>query len=104
MTPEREVQISLEDYEKAGRFKDAINQEAEAVLARFPDEQKAIEAVFQRITEKGGGEKPIRKPETLPVLAQIAGLDPARLREIVDAFAARDLLVLRESEKEEVQV
>jgi hypothetical protein len=67
-------------------------------------DRQGIEALFRRITEKGKGERPIRKPEILPVLVEITRLDAKRLREIVEAFAARGLLVLRESETEGFQV
>lgn len=104
MTLERVAEISPFDYEKAGRFLGAIDQDAEEVLAGFPDDQPAIERLFRRITEKGEGEKPIRKPETLARLAEITELGPPRLGEIVGAFAARDLLVLRELGKEGIEV
>lgn len=104
MTLERAAEISPFDYEKAGRFGGAIDQDAEGVLAGFPDDQQTIERLFRRITEKGEGEKPIRKPETLARLAEITELDPPRLGEIVAAFAARDLLVLRESGTKGVEV
>jgi tetratricopeptide (TPR) repeat protein len=99
MSPESLVEISFDDYEKMGGFKAAIDREAEAVFALFPDEQKEIESLFQRITEKGEGEKPIRKPETLAALTEITGLGETRLKEVVNEFAAHDLLVLRESEQ-----
>jgi len=105
MTTGQQAEITLAHYDLAGGLKGAINQDAERVLDQFPaDEQAAISRLFQRITEKGEGEKPVRKPETLSVLAKLTGLDLARLRVIVDAFAARDLLVLRQVEKTEIQV
>jgi len=88
--------ISLEVYETVGAFKGAIDRDAEEILSAYPDEQATIQGLFQRITERGEGEKPIRKPETLPVLAEVIGVHLARLKQIVSSFAAQDLLVLRE--------
>ena len=72
--------LSPTAYEKAGELKGAIDQDAEGVLARFPADQTAIRTLFQRITERGEGDKPIRKPETMSVLSEITGLTTARLR------------------------
>src|SRR4051794_28907148 len=88
--------LSLEAYQAVGEFQGAIDHDAEEVLSAFPDDLASIQMVFQRITEKGEGEKPIRKPETLPVLAEITGKGPEDLDRIVRSFAERDLLVLRE--------
>jgi WD40 repeat protein len=104
MTSQREPDISFSQYERAGGLKGAIDEDAEMVFGRFPDEKTAIERLFQRITEKGDGEKPIRKPDKMSVLAEIANLDLARMSKIVDAFAGRDLLVRRRLQEEEIQV
>ena len=93
-TPESPMDVSLADYEDAGGYQGAINQDAELMLDAFPGEHEAIRKVFQRITDKGVGERAVRKPETIAVLASLAGLDTARLRDVVNAFAARDLLTL----------
>lgn len=95
--------ISQAEYEHSGGFRDAINSEANTVLAEFPNEHKAIKRLFQRITEKGEGDKPIRKPETLSVLAELTGLEPRRLGEIVAAFEQRGLLVTRQLETGETE-
>ncbi|HEV3037282.1 MAG TPA: WD40 repeat domain-containing protein [Candidatus Angelobacter sp.] len=104
MTLNREADISLKQYENAGGLKGAIDQDAENVFGQFPGEETEIKRVFQRITEKGDGEKPIRKPEAIPVLAEITGLCMTRLSKILAAFAERDLLVMRKVEGEEIQV
>ncbi len=98
MTQNRAPEISLEDYDKAGGFNGAINRNANAVLGRFSDEQMAVKRLFQRITEKGEGERPIRKPASMAALEEITGLRPARIVEIVGAFVDRELLVVREIE------
>lgn len=95
MTSNREPDISFHEYERVGGLRGAINKDAETVFGLFPDERLAIEKAFQRITEKGDGEKPVRKPEEISVLASVANLDLAGMSMIVDAFAERDLLVKR---------
>jgi hypothetical protein len=81
--------IPPDAYTRAGDLKGAIDQDAEGVFKRFPAEQTAMQTLFQRITERGDGEKPIRKPETMSVLSDITGLTTARLQEIVEAFHGR---------------
>jgi WD40 repeat protein len=105
MTAAQAREISLNQVEAAGGLSGAINKDAEEVFGGFPaNEQAAITRLFQRITEKSDGEKPIRKPETLHVLADVTCLNPVHLQAIVDDFAARNLLVLRQLENGEIQV
>ena len=104
MSPKDDVAFSLGQYKSVGGLKNAINLDAESVFSHFQDDQTAIKTLFQRITEKGEGDKPIQKPEAMSILASIAGIDSKRLGKIVDGFVERDLLVLRETENEGVQV
>src|SRR5262249_49413867 len=104
MTPVGKPAVSLDAYEKAGGFKGAINQDAEDVFVRFRKERLAIQRLFQRITERGDGDKPIRRPETISTLSDITGLPARRLQDIVDAFVQRGLLASRPLENGELEV
>src|SRR5271157_2983455 len=88
-------QLTAQDFEKAGGLKGAINTQAEDVFKEFPGEQAAIQRLFQRLTDRGEGEKPVRKPETLPVLEVVTGLPADHLACIVKAFVGNGLLVTR---------
>src|SRR5271163_3492287 len=87
-------QLSAQDFEKSGGLKGAIDKQAEHVFKQFP-EQAAIQRLFKRLTDRGEGEKPVRKPETLPVLQAVTGLPADRLDSIVKAFVEDGLLVTR---------
>jgi WD40 repeat protein len=96
--------LSPASYEQAGELKGAIDEEAEGVCGRFPAAQAAIRKLFQRITERGAGERPVRNPATMPVLAEITGLSTERLEEVVSAFEERRLLIRRRLESGEIEV
>ena len=84
--------ISLVDYEAVGGWKGAIEDDAERVMMRFPAEEDGIRRLFQWITERGTGEKPIRRPRPVAECVEASGLSRERLVEIVRAFQERGLL------------
>jgi len=84
--------INDQDYTTVGGWKNAINQEAESVLSRFPAEEEKIRLCFQWITDRGTGEKPVRRARPLAECAEVSGLGQERLREIVEGFQSRGLL------------
>ncbi|MCU1294026.1 MAG: hypothetical protein JWP08_2876 [Bryobacterales bacterium] len=104
MTSVPEMEFTLPDFKRAGGLKRAIDKHAEAVFAQFPNEHLAIQMLFQRITDLGDGERPIRRPEIIPVLSAVAGLTTERLQVIVGAFVERGLLVQRRLENGETEV
>src|SRR5947209_6395798 len=104
MTGVPETQFTVEEFQLAGGLKGAINEQAEKVLARFPEDEVAISRLFQRLTDQGEGEKPVRRPETLRALEGVTGLSQARLGKIVGAFVEDGLLVKRTLENGEVEV
>ena len=82
----RQRPISLADYEAVAGWKGAIERDAERVMMRFPAEEDAIRRLFQWITERGTGEKPIRRPRPLVECVESSGLSRERQVEIVRAF------------------
>ena len=104
MMPARKLSFSTAAYSKVGEFGGAIDQDAERLFQDFHDEQTAIQLLFQRITELGAGDKPIRRPDTMPVLREITGLSEERLPALVLAFEERGLLVRRLLENGEMEV
>jgi WD40 repeat protein len=84
--------INDQDYTAVGGWKNAINQEAESVLSRFPAEEEKIRLVFQWITDRGTGEKPVRRARSLAECAAVSSLGQERLRGIVEGFQSRGLL------------
>lgn len=101
------LELTLTDVDRVQGLKGAINRDAEQIFAqfgKFPHEQQPIQRLFQRITEQGEGDKPVRTPEALSVLSRITGADLESLRSIVAAFTERGLLVARELENGETEV
>ena len=84
--------INMEDYSDVGGWGKALNYDAEHVLQSFESEQGAIEQVFRWITDRGTGEKPVRRPQPFATCVEISGLERERLAEIICAFRKRDLL------------
>jgi WD40 repeat protein len=94
--------IGRADYEATGGWDEAIARDAESVLAPLTtEEREAARVVFQRVTEKGTGERPVRWPAPLDELAELtrAWVSGERLGAVVAAFRARDLLVWGEEER-----
>ena len=94
--------IDASESEKTGSWNDAIDRDAESVFGKLDArEQDAIKVVFQRITEKGTGERPIRTPCSLEELRRLTAqwTSAASLRELLEKFRARDLLVWADEER-----
>jgi WD40 repeat protein len=84
--------IGNQDYESAGGWNEALDQDAEMVLGRFPAESESIRRVFQWITDRGTGEKPVRRARLFSECVGVSGLERERLGEILGAFQERGLL------------
>ncbi len=86
--------IGREDFKKTGGWDSAIALDADSLLEPLgATEQEVVKLVYQRITEKGSGERPIRTPCSFSELSQLTGVPVARLREVLGPFRKRDLLV-----------
>lgn len=88
--------VGRADYERTGGWDEAIARDAEAVLEPLTaGERDAVKLVFQRITEKGTGERPVRAPASLAELSALTQslVTSERLRAILTELRERDLLV-----------
>lgn len=88
--------------EKTGSWNNAIDLDAKSVFEPLGvPEQNAVKLVFQRITERGTGERPIRTPCPFADLSQLTShlLSAERLRQVLEAFRSRDLLVWGDEEQ-----
>jgi WD40 repeat protein len=89
-----------------GGLLDALNRDAEAVFEGLPEEWKKPAArLFQRITESSradrgvGDDRPVRRPQTVEVLAKAAKSPEETVRGVVERFKARSLLVVRRTDE-----
>src|SRR6516164_8985682 len=104
-TPTRDAQLSSSDFSQTGGLKGAIDRQAEDLFKSFPaEEQAAIQKLFQGVTERGEGDRPIRHPEVLDHLQSLTGLPADRLTQIVDAFVGSRLLVKRSLENGKTEI
>lgn len=88
MTPVRHIFTQIA-YENVGELKGAIDKQADNVFARFPDQQIAIQKLFQRITERGESDKAIRRPEAMSALGAYGKNPPATLFVIRPSLSSR---------------
>jgi hypothetical protein len=96
LAPIRDTQLSSSDFAQTGGLRGAIDRQAEDLFNSFPTEERAaIQTLFQGVTERGEGERPIRHPEVLDHLQSLTGLSADRLAQIVNAFMGNRLLVRR---------
>ena len=84
--------IGLGDYREVGGWTGALDADAEAVCRRFPAEEQGIRQVFQWITERGTGERAVRRPRPFAECVEVSGLDRNKLASILSAFEERGLL------------
>jgi len=84
--------IGAADYDEVGGWALALDQDAESVLQRFAADEEGIRLLFQWITERGTGERALRRPRSFGECAAVSGLDCPRLEEICRAFQDRGLL------------
>jgi WD40 repeat protein len=84
--------IGIVDYDAVGGWKEALDVDAEMVLQRFKTDEEGIRLVFQWITERGAGEKALRRPRPFGECLQVSGIDRQRLDEIITTFQERGLL------------
>jgi WD40 repeat protein len=84
--------IGIVDYDAVGGWNEALDTDAEMVVQRFKNEIEGIRLVFQWITERGVGEKAVRRPRPFGECLQVSGMDRQRLGEIIAAFQERGLV------------
>jgi WD40 repeat protein len=84
--------IDIDDYTQVGGWRDCLNNDADGVFRQFQANEQGIRQLFQWITDRGTGEKPVRRPRPLSECVGISGLPADRLREIIRAFQDRGLL------------
>jgi hypothetical protein len=90
---------------KTGGWDGAINEDASGVFDPLSDGEKdAIRLVFQRLTKKGTGDRPVRTPCSIAELAAICRpqVTRERLLEVMADFRKRDLLVWETDERIDV--
>ena len=68
--------IGMADYEDVGGWERALDSDAEAVLQHFAADDERIGLLFQWITERGPGERALRRPRPLVSALRSAAWTP----------------------------
>ena len=100
-------QITPAMEKEVGQLSGALNQDGETVFEKHlsSEQQRIAELLFRRITESrrqaGGAEddRPVRRPQTVAHLAELAQAPEAELRAVVHNFEQRGLLVVRSTDE-----
>jgi len=88
-----------------GGLAEALDRDAETVYGGLStEEQRVAEVLFQRITElrradREDDDRPVRRPQTVVDLANLAGVSENVLLEVVQLFEERRLLVVRKTDR-----
>ena len=82
-----DIYLDIDDYEAIGGMSEALSQHADEAYEELTEEQKHIcESIFKSLTEKGTDSIGIRRPTQICELAAIAGVDEARVIEVIEKF------------------
>ena len=92
---------------RVGGLTRALEQDAEEEVCNrlSSDEMRVAEVLFRRITEsrrqseREEDDRPVRRPQTVADLAQLAGVEETALLRVVRRFEDRGLLVLRHTDQ-----
>jgi WD40 repeat protein len=85
----RGVALDLEAYERAGRLRMQLSAHADRVLkeaAPSAADEVVVQRVFRALTDIDPAGRAVRRPQKLSDLAAVAGVDSARLGEILGPF------------------
>ncbi|MCK9686104.1 tetratricopeptide repeat protein [Scleromatobacter humisilvae] len=91
--------LTLKDYEDIGQLQGAVEQHANEVTERLGDAAKAATPrIFRALVAGSTLADAVRRPMRFGDLCIVTGADPALVREVVNAFRARDCNFLRPPE------
>jgi hypothetical protein len=81
--------LDLQHYAKVGGLKRGLNNHANEIFDALPADYKpACEMLFRCVTERDAGERDVRRPAEVAVIARAAGVHPDVIREIARPFRA----------------
>ena len=95
--------LDLEQYEKAGTLRGALDKHAETIYDALPTDahRSTAESVFRGLTVLQHG-RAVRRPATLAHLYDVTGDDQQLVNDVVSAFCHRDCSLLVSSRGEEL--
>ncbi|MEY3445227.1 MAG: hypothetical protein RLZZ519_3508, partial [Bacteroidota bacterium] len=84
------AELGIADYEAIGGLQNALNQHAEEIYANLASQGlgPVVEALFRSLTETETEGKGIRRPTRLAHVCATAGVEEAKVIQVVEAFRA----------------
>jgi WD40 repeat protein/energy-coupling factor transporter ATP-binding protein EcfA2 len=87
--------LTLADYLEVGGLEQALSRHADAAYDKLTDAQKVIaERLFRALTGGNSGRRDTRRPTKLGLIADMAGVSPEAVAEVVKFFRGGDLNLL----------
>lgn len=85
------VVMTLADYDAIGGLKQALSDHADEAFSELTEQGRRIaESLFRRLSERGADQRDIRRPTPVSELAEVAGVAPAEIKAVVEAFRRPD--------------
>jgi tetratricopeptide (TPR) repeat protein len=92
------LKLTLRDYEDIGLLRGALDQHAAEIIERLSTPaREVVPRVFRALIAGATLADAVRRPMRFGELCIVTGAEPALVREVVDAFRARDCNFLRPS-------
>ncbi|HLJ91141.1 MAG TPA: PQQ-binding-like beta-propeller repeat protein [Candidatus Angelobacter sp.] len=83
---ERGEPVDLTHYEAVGGISQALNWHLESAYQELKDDKPIAKKIFQRLTERGKGDRETRRPTKVSELAAVAGVEQQRIVRVVNKF------------------
>src|SRR5215471_13940728 len=84
------ITLTLADYNEVGGLARALSNHANEAFTQLHDEQRIAEVLFRCLSERGPAQRDTRHPMRLDAVAAVAGVAPAQVTAVVEAFRRPD--------------
>lgn len=84
--PQKPV-LALADYENLGGFGQALSDRLDGIYRSLSaEDKKTAQILFRNLSKRDLEQRDIRRPVRLKTVAELAGVEPAAVRRVVEAF------------------
>jgi hypothetical protein len=79
--------LAVSDYEAIGGLADALSRHGDEILSELtPEQQRIAEVMFRRLSGTDDERQDVRCPARVDEVAEVAGVDPAEVIAVAEAF------------------
>jgi WD40 repeat protein/energy-coupling factor transporter ATP-binding protein EcfA2 len=83
--------LNVDNYESIGGLENALSKHADQIYDELtPEQQRIAEILFRCLSERASGKRDTRRPVKLSEPAEIAQVEVEAVKQVVDAFRAKD--------------